>query len=147
MSYHPYRTNGSSQPSRPDGMRSVRADLRPSRQVSGDSPGHQISGARRFPHRRQVMGSLHERQRSIGSVLDSGGVLRGGRPRRGRDGGGGRAEGGQVVLPFRFFFNDTATTEIYTLSLHDALPISPAVMSERMSPNMFSITITSKSQG
>ena len=30
--------------------------------------------------------------------------------------GGG---GGGVV----FFFNDTATTEIYTLSLHDALPI------------------------
>src|SRR5207249_11574787 len=27
-----------------------------------------------------------------------------------------------VTLPF-FFFNDTATTEIYTLSLHDALPI------------------------
>src|SRR2546425_7106512 len=26
-----------------------------------------------------------------------------------------------------FFFNDTATTEIYTLSLHDALPISPGV--------------------
>src|SRR5215813_15582718 len=25
-----------------------------------------------------------------------------------------------------FFFNDTATTEIYTLSLHDALPISGA---------------------
>src|SRR2546426_12668249 len=25
-----------------------------------------------------------------------------------------------------FFFNDTATTEIYTLSLHDALPIWPA---------------------
>src|ERR1017187_2706839 len=25
--------------------------------------------------------------------------------------------------PFYFFFNDTATTEIYTLSLHDALPI------------------------
>src|SRR5471030_3541930 len=25
---------------------------------------------------------------------------------------------------FVFFFNDTATTEIYTLSLHDALPIS-----------------------
>src|SRR5690349_25056445 len=25
-----------------------------------------------------------------------------------------------------FFFNDTATTEIYTLSLHDALPISAA---------------------
>src|SRR5260370_42235792 len=27
---------------------------------------------------------------------------------------------------FFFFFNDTAPTEIYTLSLHDALPISPA---------------------
>src|SRR5256885_15169282 len=28
---------------------------------------------------------------------------------------------------FFFFFNDTATTEIYTLSLHDALPIYPEV--------------------
>src|ERR1051326_9590812 len=28
---------------------------------------------------------------------------------------------------FFFFFNDTATTEIYTLSLHDALPICPKV--------------------
>src|SRR2546430_16810797 len=32
-----------------------------------------------------------------------------------------------------FFFNDTATTEIYTLSLHDALPISRA--SSRLRPN------------
>src|SRR6266850_4830019 len=33
-------------------------------------------------------------------------------------------------LIFFFFFNDTATTEIYTLSLHDALPISlgPALL-------------------
>src|SRR5258708_40070967 len=29
-----------------------------------------------------------------------------------------------LILFFFFFFNDTATTEIYTLSLHDALPIS-----------------------
>src|SRR5438477_6056035 len=28
------------------------------------------------------------------------------------------------MFNFFFFFNDTATTEIYTLSLHDALPIS-----------------------
>src|SRR5258707_13822671 len=28
-----------------------------------------------------------------------------------------------TFLGFFFFFNDTATTEIYTLSLHDALPI------------------------
>src|SRR5256885_6059980 len=30
----------------------------------------------------------------------------------------------QPFIFFFFFFNDTATTEIYTLSLHDALPIS-----------------------
>src|SRR3712207_8910449 len=30
-----------------------------------------------------------------------------------------------VICMLFFFFNDTATTEIYTLSLHDALPISP----------------------
>src|SRR5256885_7169307 len=30
---------------------------------------------------------------------------------------------GQLMFIFFFFFNDTATTEIYTLSLHDALPI------------------------
>src|SRR3712207_7216341 len=29
-----------------------------------------------------------------------------------------------------FFFNDTATTEIYTLSLHDALPIYAPILSE-----------------
>src|SRR6478672_8726013 len=29
-----------------------------------------------------------------------------------------------LFSPLFFFFNDTATTEIYTLSLHDALPIS-----------------------
>src|SRR6266496_6767474 len=29
-----------------------------------------------------------------------------------------------IFVFFFFFFNDTATTEIYTLSLHDALPIS-----------------------
>src|SRR2546422_6567036 len=30
----------------------------------------------------------------------------------------------RTLISFFFFFNDTATTEIYTLSLHDALPIS-----------------------
>src|SRR6266581_9490090 len=33
---------------------------------------------------------------------------------------------------FFFFFNDTATTEIYTLSLHDALPIWPRGGSGRL---------------
>src|SRR5258707_8517546 len=32
------------------------------------------------------------------------------------------------LLLFFFFFNDTATTEIYTLSLHDALPILAVVI-------------------
>src|SRR3712207_7021448 len=31
-----------------------------------------------------------------------------------------------LAIDVFFFFNDTATTEIYTLSLHDALPISMA---------------------
>src|SRR5688572_32747336 len=31
-----------------------------------------------------------------------------------------------------FFFNDTATTEIYTLSLHDALPICPPPSATRL---------------
>src|SRR5256885_2867210 len=33
-----------------------------------------------------------------------------------------------------FFFNDTATTEIYTLSLHDALPIYPITQQAQRSP-------------
>src|SRR2546430_16899973 len=33
---------------------------------------------------------------------------------------------------FFFFFNDTATTEIYTLSLHDALPIFPFLASSKV---------------
>src|ERR1022692_5142308 len=38
---------------------------------------------------------------------------------------GGRSRGLPCAgVSFFFFFNDTATTEIYTLSLHDALPIS-----------------------
>src|SRR2546427_8529891 len=37
-----------------------------------------------------------------------------------------------TLLLFSFFFNDTATTEIYTLSLHDALPIYPAEPPERL---------------
>src|SRR3989442_12265023 len=32
-----------------------------------------------------------------------------------------------ILFSFFFFFNDTATTEIYTLSLHDALPISDEI--------------------
>src|SRR3954462_10401275 len=39
------------------------------------------------------------------------------------DGRGSGAAGQQPQGSVVFFFNDTATTEIYTLSLHDALPI------------------------
>src|SRR5256885_4676638 len=40
-------------------------------------------------------------------------------------------------MSFFFFFNDTATTEIYTLSLHDALPIliSPGIFRHDLRPN------------
>src|SRR2546430_9224815 len=34
----------------------------------------------------------------------------------------------QALFSIFFFFNDTATTEIYTLSLHDALPILVALV-------------------
>src|SRR5256885_10605920 len=42
----------------------------------------------------------------------------------------------QPLYSIFFFFNDTATTEIYTLSLHDALPIScgAAASDDRNSP-------------
>ena len=42
-----------------------------------------------------------------------------------------------------FFFNDTATTEIYTLSLHDALPIS-SFFSFTFKPKILQSFITSQ---
>src|SRR5215203_3123869 len=46
----------------------------------------------------------------------------------------GNAQRAHFVTPPSFFFNDTATTEIYTLSLHDALPIflTPSVLRPRL---------------
>src|ERR1039457_188436 len=61
-------------------------------------------------------------------------------PRRARPScppGGLAWSGAQVALCavfVFFFFNDTATTEIYTLSLHDALPISRPAATWRSSP-------------
>src|SRR5207248_9719304 len=37
-----------------------------------------------------------------------------------------------LIFFFLFFFNATATTEIYTLSLHDALPISRGLRARRL---------------
>src|SRR3954464_7203722 len=42
-----------------------------------------------------------------------------------------------------FFFNDTATTEIYTLSLHDALPIFVAAQSEPNVESQLNLAIRS----
>src|SRR5260221_9027530 len=42
----------------------------------------------------------------------------------------------RVLACVFFFFNDTATTEIYTLSLHDALPICLALMGYMTKPGM-----------
>src|SRR5256886_14038668 len=52
----------------------------------------------------------------------------------------------QPTIYFFFFFNDTATTEIYTLSLHDALPIfkratPDLVMSDMIRPEMDGIRL------
>src|SRR5258708_38733892 len=49
--------------------------------------------------------------------------------------------------PFFFFFNDTATTEIYTLSLHDALPISCQVSSGSASASLCLATPTLRNLG
>src|SRR2546425_1473986 len=46
--------------------------------------------------------------------------------------------------PF-FFFNDTATTEIYTLSLHDALPIS--AFNESMRARLTSAVSSARAMG
>src|SRR2546422_8473297 len=47
---------------------------------------------------------------------------------------------------FLFFFNDTATTEIYTLSLHDALPISGCFV-KLYYPEADSAQVVAKIQG
>src|ERR1044071_5227277 len=67
---------------------------------------------------------LHDRfgRRVVGGSGTTGraGSRRGDREPQDRDAIG---QPHQRAQPLRFFFNDTATTEIYTLSLHDALPI------------------------
>src|SRR2546429_6616824 len=42
---------------------------------------------------------------------------------------------------FLFFFNDTATTEIYTLSLHDALPIYTLLTCTRRETNLLLLPV------
>src|SRR3712207_7747565 len=46
-----------------------------------------------------------------------------------------------VAASYVFFFNDTATTEIYTLSLHDALPISKTRLSGTAMPAAVSVSL------
>src|SRR6266571_2258749 len=50
----------------------------------------------------------------------------------GRSGNGFALQDRIQIFVLFFFFNDTATTEIYTLSLHDALPIPPATSISRL---------------
>src|SRR6266545_8037646 len=45
-----------------------------------------------------------------------------------------------------FFFNDTATTEIYTLSLHDALPITPPPSSWPCWPSRLTLSTPGRSE-
>src|SRR5256885_16922886 len=46
-----------------------------------------------------------------------------------------------LFYSFFFFFNDTATTEIYTLSLHDALPISMLLVACLREPLLHRCTV------
>src|SRR5256885_12860499 len=48
------------------------------------------------------------------------------------------------MIFFFFFFNDTATTEIYTLSLHDALPICISLRSLPATFSNISLSISPK---
>src|SRR3989441_9932305 len=50
-----------------------------------------------------------------------------------------------VVSPF--FFNDTATTEIYTLSLHDALPVSGLISGPGGTPQSMGISASRSPDG
>src|SRR2546430_14406118 len=59
----------------------------------------------------------------------------------------------RITIPLScifFFFNDTATTEIYTLSLHDALPISarpaPSDQSVARHPGPRSVLLVGRSE-
>ena len=50
--------------------------------------------------------------------------------------------GGGLVIDYNFFFfNDTATTEIYTLSLHDALPICGVCVSGQIAMFLFAFDV------
>src|SRR5215467_8620156 len=44
-----------------------------------------------------------------------------------------------LIYVYFFFFNDTATTEIYTLSLHDALPITPGHERAQRQPRRYAL--------
>src|SRR5207302_11178054 len=48
------------------------------------------------------------------------------------------------LIYFCFFFNDTATTDIYTLSLHDALPICSSASSRRGATGCSAATVRSR---
>src|SRR3712207_6791018 len=61
---------------------------------------------------------------------------RGGRGSRPRDRKSTRLNSSHAKISYAgFFFNDTATTEIYTLSLHDALPICSSVFPNTVRPD------------
>src|SRR2546428_14146619 len=51
---------------------------------------------------------------------------------------------GLLPIFFFFFFNDTATTEIYTLSLHDALPICSCVGEDGLSVGCHDVSSATK---
>src|SRR5260221_181145 len=94
----------------------------------GDGDGGRGSGWRRIGVGAVGRGD-REGQRVAALVV----VCRRGQPRkRGVDVGGGAGNHQRAaVVAGHVFFNDAAATEIYALSLHDALPVFVAVLGER----------------
>src|SRR5258706_263788 len=103
---------------RADGGRGGREPVADADAGGGRDGGLQLHARGRSEEHTCVLQSLSTvvYRQLVGRQIDAAGDHR---DDRGQRSGGGRAGVGD----FFFFFNDTATTEIYTLSLHDALPI------------------------
>src|SRR3954462_9166373 len=80
-----------------------------------------------FPYTTLFRSGRQVRPRPVRGHLPRGGPAARAGEGRGQDRKSTRLNSSHTIISYAvFFFNDTATTEIYTLSLHDALPIWPA---------------------
>src|SRR3989337_2671109 len=87
---------------------------------SHDSISYAVFCLKKHRSERRLRGGVQQRQDPPVQAGPRAAAPSGGRLHAGRD---ILHPSGRVLPVVFFFFNDTATTEIYTLSLHDALPI------------------------